>query len=636
MPSSRRSSRGEQEPAGPEDEERQSSSGDDSEEVEEWGSPGQGETDDDEEEEEGEGEEDVEWSGGEGEESDGEEDLYAVLNRAASSAFARQLQQFPLIRDWRPPVMRHELAAELSMRTAAGGPRGEPHPLARRRSVCLPTAEASESSLDSGGGGRRRRASEHDARSPRRRRGGAEAEGADAEPPAPPTPAPSAQRRPLNPRTRCCCGRLGRAVPAGACCLSSAHTLPPSTACPAGRRGWWTSAPLVPTSGSSPPTERSSSPAFQHERKIRMYDVHAGFRLVKDVHARGLQWTVTDTALSSDNRFLLYSSITPEVHLVNVERSGAVESVANVTDIHETLDLAGGRTARMGIWSLQWSADSRDVVAGTSDPGVRVYDMLQGKVVAQVQGHQDDVNAVAYAERGSPNIIFSAVWDRRTVGASGRRCRPAGVFVGHTEGITHIDSKGDGRYLISNSKDQTIKLWDMCMMASEKDAYTLNRAAPSFHWDYRWMEYPGKGRVVQHPNCRAVQTYRGHSVLSTLIRAYWSPAATTGQRFVYTGSFDGRAVVYDAITAQPVARLGGYHRECVRDCSWHPHLPLLATVSFDGACTLWEPDVAGDAQAAAEEAAAFAEAQQPGSAGRGGGGGGRGALPTPLGDQYAW
>lgn len=32
---------------------------------------------------------------------------------------------------------------------------------------------------------------------------------------------------------------------------------------------------------------------------------------------------------------------------------------------------------------------------------------VQGKVVAQVQGHQDDVNAVAYAERGSPNIIFS-------------------------------------------------------------------------------------------------------------------------------------------------------------------------------------------------------------------------------------
>ncbi len=44
---------------------------------------------------------------------------------------------------------------------------------------------------------------------------------------------------------------------------------------------------------------------------------------------------------------------------------------------HPNPPAAGGRTARMGIWSLQWSADSRDVVAGTSDPGVRVYDMLQ-------------------------------------------------------------------------------------------------------------------------------------------------------------------------------------------------------------------------------------------------------------------
>ena len=38
----------------------------------------------------------------------------------------------------------------------------------------------------------------------------------------------------------------------------------------------------------------------------------------------------------------------------------------------------------------------------------------------------------------------------------------------------------------------------------------------------------------------------------------------------------------DAISAQPVAKLGGYHRECVRDCSWHPYLPLLATGALRG------------------------------------------------------
>jgi hypothetical protein len=39
--------------------------------------------------------------------------------------------------------------------------------------------------------------------------------------------------------------------------------------------------------------------------------------------------------------------------------------------------LPGGRQQRLGIWSLAWSADGREIVAGTSDPGLRVFDMGQ-------------------------------------------------------------------------------------------------------------------------------------------------------------------------------------------------------------------------------------------------------------------
>ena len=49
------------------------------------------------------------------------------------------------------------------------------------------------------------------------------------------------------------------------------------------------------------------------------------------------------------------------------------------------------------------------------------------------------------------------VWDRRAL----RGTRPAGVLIGHTEGITHLDPKRDGRYLLSNCKDQTARLWDI-------------------------------------------------------------------------------------------------------------------------------------------------------------------------------
>jgi WD repeat-containing protein 23 len=37
----------------------------------------------------------------------------------------------------------------------------------------------------------------------------------------------------------------------------------------------------------------------------------------------------------------------------------------------------------------------------------------------------------------------------------------------------------------------------------------------------------------------SVRTYRGHSVGYTLIRCYFSPSFTTGQRYIITGSSDG-------------------------------------------------------------------------------------------------
>ena len=83
----------------------------------------------------------------------------------------------------------------------------------------------------------------------------------------------------------------------------------------------------------------------------------------------------------------------------------------------------------------------------------------------QVPAHDDDINSVAFADETS-QVFFTGsddmlckVWDRRSASESG-------VLVGHLSGITHVSSKGDGRYLITNSKDQSIKLWDIRRMSN--------------------------------------------------------------------------------------------------------------------------------------------------------------------------
>lgn len=42
---------------------------------------------------------------------------------------------------------------------------------------------------------------------------------------------------------------------------------------------------------------------------------------------------------------------------------------------------------------------------------------------------------------------------------------PPGVLVGHTEGLTHLHSRNDGRVVLSNAKDQCAKIWDLRAMA---------------------------------------------------------------------------------------------------------------------------------------------------------------------------
>ena len=64
--------------------------------------------------------------------------------------------------------------------------------------------------------------------------------------------------------------------------------------------------------------------------------------------------------------------------------SDAVESIANVTDVHEAMyfhvDDELAARANFGIWSLRWSPDGREVIAGTGDSSLYVYDVEQQKV----------------------------------------------------------------------------------------------------------------------------------------------------------------------------------------------------------------------------------------------------------------
>ncbi|KAA0171046.1 hypothetical protein FNF28_01051 [Cafeteria roenbergensis] len=325
----------------------------------------------------------------------------------------------------------------------------------------------------------------------------------------------------------------------------------------------------------------------------------ASWTLRKRIDAREVRWTITSTDVTPNDEFVLYTSIHDTMHLCNL-KDGAGE-------LHEQLCLDDeDDPCGLGTWCARFSAGGQEVLAGCGNRSngvgeLVVYDIERKRVAHRAAAHHDDINAVCFADPAyTPHVLVSGsddcmikVWDRRTMPATYDRSqrqllKAAGYLTGHHAGITSLDARGDGRYVLSNSKDQTVKLWDLRKMATHAEAAAM--PAPDrdgSEWDYRGMDYPFWGTKWKHPSDLSAMTYRGHSVRATLIRAKFSPWSSTGGRYAYAGSADGRVSIWDALTGEIVSRFEGA-THVIRDVSWHPDKPMLVTASWDGSVRVFD------------------------------------------------
>ncbi|XP_013791990.1 LEC14B protein-like [Limulus polyphemus] len=370
---------------------------------------------------------------------------------------------------------------------------------------------------------------------------------------------------------------------------------------------------------------------------IRIYDTsREDFKLMKVVAARDVGWSVLDIAISPNGQQFVYSSWSEYIHICDIYGK---------QDNHAALFLSP-EDRRFCIFSLRFSHDGKEILGSANDECIYVYDRELNKRSLKVRSHEGDVNAIDFADATS-QIIFSGgddglckVWDRRTL--NDEYPQPVGILAGHLDGITYIDPKGDGRHLITNSKDQTVKLWDMrAFSPSETVKYKSGDIElciikyksgdtelciikyKSGETELCILKYKSGGTelciikyksgdielciikyksgdtelcIIKYKSVAnhrkkltgdtSLMTYREHSVFKTLIRCHFSPDFTTGQRFIYTGCESGSIIIYDVLTGKTVKILPG-HRGCVRDVSWHPFRQELVSTSWDGTLRRW-------------------------------------------------
>ena len=270
--------------------------------------------------------------------------------------------------------------------------------------------------------------------------------------------------------------------------------------------------------------------AADHNLSVLSYDttdpVHPRFQNKVRVNTTA-QWMISDISVSYNGSYVAISSLTPIITIVNSQELG-LQTKIDVTDIPRQTP-----QPYHFIFGIDMSANADSLIAGSSNGQIYQIDMTTTKTVRSNLMHLRDVNSVKFADDTGRMVVsgsddgYVRLWDLRD------RHPLKKVMSGHSSGVTCVAAKGDGNYFISNSKDQTLRLWDIRTVTSSLE---ISNLVASSGYDYRNNDHFSSR--IQLPD-ESVQVYRGHEVFNTLIRCDFSPAETTGQQYIYSGSSNG-------------------------------------------------------------------------------------------------
>eukprot|EP00472_Partenskyella_glossopodia_P014788 CAMPEP_0197515142 /NCGR_PEP_ID=MMETSP1318-20131121/357_1 /TAXON_ID=552666 /ORGANISM="Partenskyella glossopodia, Strain RCC365" /LENGTH=360 /DNA_ID=CAMNT_0043063425 /DNA_START=39 /DNA_END=1121 /DNA_ORIENTATION=- len=240
------------------------------------------------------------------------------------------------------------------------------------------------------------------------------------------------------------------------------------------------------------------------------------------------------------------------------------------------------------ILDLAWYRNGEYLITASADKTGTVFDVESQEKIKRLRGHTSFVNSVSASRRGEPYLLTGSddgsamVWDIRVRGAQktlkdekspypilscafsddSTQAFTAGIdeqisvwdirkeqvvykLQGHTDCVTGLSVSPDGRYLLSNSMDNTMKMWDV-------------------------RPYVSTARFT-----RQFVGHR-HNMDKTLLKCSWNADASR----VTAGSADRFVYVWDAQSGNILYKLPG-HAGSVNEVQFHPKEPIIVSCSND-------------------------------------------------------
>jgi WD40 repeat protein len=235
------------------------------------------------------------------------------------------------------------------------------------------------------------------------------------------------------------------------------------------------------------------------------------------------------------------------------------------------------------VRSVSYSPDGKTLASASGDNMVKLWDVVTGKELNTLKGHQDGVSSVSFFPDGKTLASASLdgtvkLWD---VGTG----KELNTLKGNQHRVISVSFSPDGKTLAFASIDGTVKLWDV---VRGKEFKTLKGSQlpvdVSFSPDGKTLAFASIDGTVKWWD---VVTGKEPKTLKWNQGRYTSVSFSPDGKTLASASWDKTVKLLDVVTGKELKTLNG-HQSAVYAVSYSPDGKTLATASFDKTVKLWD------------------------------------------------